>query len=114
MKYFLVIVFERVIAFDQPGSQLQYEERYKTLLNDLSADHPFIISPSNSNSISVTLIFVETMGYRKHCLESTKLFMYVNSITNEGTKHKFLHTVSFDFLLLFELVLTNNHKEGRG
>ncbi len=37
-------VFERVIAFDQPGSQLQYEERYKTLLNVLSADHPFIVS----------------------------------------------------------------------
>ncbi len=39
--------FERIISFDQPGSQLQYEERYKTLLNVLSADHPFIESTSH-------------------------------------------------------------------
>ncbi len=42
LKCFLVIVFERIVAFDQPGSQLQYEERYKALLNNLTADHPFI------------------------------------------------------------------------
>ncbi len=41
-----VNIFERIIAFDQPGSQLQYEERYKTLMNVLSADHPFIGSTS--------------------------------------------------------------------
>ncbi len=44
---FINNIFERIIAFDQPGSQLQYEDRYKTLMNVLSTDHPFIESTSN-------------------------------------------------------------------
>ncbi len=77
------MVFERVIAFDQPGSQLQYEERYKALLDVLSADHPFIESTSHNTS-KIILTLVETMGYRKRCLDSAKLITYINSIFKDG------------------------------
>ncbi len=92
-----MIFFERIIAFDQPGSQMKYEERYKTLLNFLSAEHPFIESTSHNNISKIILTLDETMGYRKHCLESMKPSTYINSIINAGTKHKFPH-IFFDFL----------------
>ncbi len=45
-------VFKRIITFDQPKSQLQYEERYKALMNVLSADQPFIEATSHKINMS--------------------------------------------------------------
>ncbi len=102
---------ERMCSFDQPGAQLQYEERYKILLSVLDANHPFLESAVIFIFQKILLTFVEMMGYRNRCLESTKLSTYVNSIIKEGMRPNF-----FIYFLLFLVsrILINNLTRGRG